>query len=194
LSLSFCLKPILILLGFMTVLEVSGLTAKGNKKPDNEHDESFRAPGTDGSLASDDISSINNPENPAKESTKADSSVDKGSDDTLTETEKNKDEEEDTEPPLTKRQRRKKAILRTLYIIVFNAALPIGLYYALKDHIPPVWALVASTAPTIISVIVQACFARRLDIFGVAVIFGMYPDQSCNNSSLVHEFNWPNLA
>ncbi|KAG2182023.1 hypothetical protein INT43_006949, partial [Umbelopsis isabellina] len=160
----------------MTVLEDPSLTAKSNEKPDIEQDARSMASGTQTSLALDDISSTINPENSAKESMKMDCSVDKGSDDTLAEDEKNKEDsevkEEDIGPPLTTRQRRKKAILRTLYIIVFNAALPIGLYYALKPHIPPVWALVASTAPTIISVIVQAIVARRLDIFGVAVIFG----------------------
>lgn len=79
---------------------------------------------------------------------------------------------DDIENPISKRQRRKQALLKALYIIVFNAALPIGLYYALKPHIPAVWALVASTAPTIISVIAQAIVARRLDMIGVAVIFG----------------------
>lgn len=79
---------------------------------------------------------------------------------------------EELESPLSKRHRRRQALLKALYIIVFNAALPIGLYYALKPHIPAVWALVASTAPTIISVIAQAIIARRLDMIGVAVIFG----------------------
>lgn len=163
----------------MTVLEDPSLTAKNSEKPDNEQDGRSITSGTQTSLALDDISSTINPENPAKESINKDSSVEKGSDDILAADEKKDDneiEEADIGPPLTTRQRRKKAILRTLYIIVFNAALPIGLYYALKPHIPPVWALVASTAPTIISVIVQAIVARRLDIFGVAVIFGMYLD------------------
>jgi hypothetical protein len=81
-------------------------------------------------------------------------------------------DDDDIENPLSKRQRRKQAIFKALYLILFNAAIPIGLYYALKPHIPAVWALVASTAPTIISVIAQAIIARRLDMIGVAVIFG----------------------
>ncbi|KAI9287964.1 hypothetical protein BC943DRAFT_317504 [Umbelopsis sp. AD052] len=78
----------------------------------------------------------------------------------------------DIDSPLSKRRRRRQALFKALYIILFNAAIPIGLYYALKPHIPAVWALVASTAPTIISVIAQAAIARRLDMIGVAVIFG----------------------
>jgi hypothetical protein len=53
-----------------------------------------------------------------------------------------------------------------------NAALPIALYYVLKPYLPIVWALVLSSTPTIISVIVQAIFLRKIDSIGVAVIFG----------------------
>ncbi|KAI8371697.1 uncharacterized protein BYT42DRAFT_548518 [Radiomyces spectabilis] len=53
-----------------------------------------------------------------------------------------------------------------------NAALPIALYYILKPHIAPVWALILSSTPTIISVILQVIFVRRIDTIGIAVIVG----------------------
>ncbi|KAI8088070.1 uncharacterized protein B0P05DRAFT_356507 [Gilbertella persicaria] len=53
-----------------------------------------------------------------------------------------------------------------------NAALPIALYYVLKSHLSSVWALVLSSTPTIVSVIAQAIFIRKIDSIGLAVIFG----------------------
>ncbi|KAI9304860.1 hypothetical protein BJ944DRAFT_162815 [Cunninghamella echinulata] len=55
---------------------------------------------------------------------------------------------------------------------IMNAAIPIGLYYILKSYVPPVWALVLSSIPTILSVIVQAIFMRRIDSIGAGVILG----------------------
>ncbi|KAF7728672.1 hypothetical protein EC973_005709 [Apophysomyces ossiformis] len=73
---------------------------------------------------------------------------------------------------LTRRQRRWFVVRRVIYIVVMNAAIPIALYNVLKSHIRPVWALVLSTTPTIISVIGQAIFLRHIDTMGVAVVSG----------------------
>ncbi|GAA5795532.1 hypothetical protein EDC94DRAFT_166805 [Helicostylum pulchrum] len=73
---------------------------------------------------------------------------------------------------MSKRKRRWLVFRRVAYIIIMNAAIPIALYYVLKPHLPAVWALVLSTTPTIISVIVQAIFMKRIDSIGVGVIFG----------------------
>jgi hypothetical protein len=77
-----------------------------------------------------------------------------------------------TDSVLTKKKRRWMVFRRIAYIVIMNAAIPIALYYILKSHLPAVWALVLSTTPTIISVIVQAMFMKRIDSIGVAVIFG----------------------
>ncbi|KAI9489084.1 hypothetical protein BDB00DRAFT_771316 [Zychaea mexicana] len=61
---------------------------------------------------------------------------------------------------------------RIAYIVIVNAVTPILLYYALKPHLPPVWALVLSSTPTIISVLIQATFLRYIDTIGVASICG----------------------
>jgi hypothetical protein len=79
---------------------------------------------------------------------------------------------EETESILSKKKRKWLVIRRVSYIIIMNAALPIALYYVLKPYLPIVWALVLSSTPTIISVIVQAIFLRKIDSIGVAVIFG----------------------
>lgn len=72
----------------------------------------------------------------------------------------------------SKKQKRWFIIKKISYIVVMNAIIPIVLYYILKSHLPAVWALVLSTTPTIISVIVQAIFLKRIDSIGVCVIFG----------------------
>lgn len=79
---------------------------------------------------------------------------------------------DDTESVLVKKKRRWIAFRRIVYILVMNAAIPIALYYILKSHFPAVWALVLSSTPTIISVIVQAMFMKRIDSIGVVVVFG----------------------
>lgn len=72
----------------------------------------------------------------------------------------------------SKKQKRWFLFKKISYIVVMNAIIPIALYYILKSHLPAVWALVLSTTPTIISVIIQAIFLKRIDSIGVAVIFG----------------------
>ncbi|KAI8644703.1 hypothetical protein BD408DRAFT_412769 [Parasitella parasitica] len=79
---------------------------------------------------------------------------------------------DDNDSILSKKKRRWLVFRRVAYIVVMNAAIPIALYYILKEHLPAVWALVLSSTPTIISVIVQAIFMKRIDSIGVAVIFG----------------------
>ncbi|KAI8088960.1 uncharacterized protein BX664DRAFT_331820 [Halteromyces radiatus] len=86
--------------------------------------------------------------------------------------EKEDDDLSDTNTIFARKQRRKLMIRRISYMIIMNAAIPIALYYILKQHIAAVWALVLSSTPTILSVIVQALFMRRVDSFGIAVIFG----------------------
>lgn len=73
---------------------------------------------------------------------------------------------------MSKQKRRWLIFKRIAYIVIMNAAIPIALYYILKPHLPAVWALVLSSTPTIISVIVQAIFMKRIDSIGVAVVFG----------------------
>lgn len=86
--------------------------------------------------------------------------------------EKNKPNNDD-ESIMSKKKRRWFVFRRIAYIVIMNAAIPIVLYYILKEHLPAVWALVLSSTPTIISVIVQAIFMKRIDSIGVAVIFGI---------------------
>ncbi|ORZ22627.1 hypothetical protein BCR42DRAFT_488161 [Absidia repens] len=78
----------------------------------------------------------------------------------------------DTHSIFARKKRRALMFRRISYMVVMNAALPIALYYILKSHIPAVWALVLSSTPTILSVIVQAIFMRRVDSIGIAVILG----------------------
>lgn len=85
--------------------------------------------------------------------------------------EKNKGSSDD-DSIMSKKKRRWLVFRRIAYIVIMNAAIPIALYYILKEHLPAVWALVLSSTPTIISVIVQAIFMKRIDSIGVAVIFG----------------------
>lgn len=73
---------------------------------------------------------------------------------------------------MSKSKRRWLIFRKVTYIVIMNAAIPIALYYILKSHLPTVWALVLSSTPTIISVIIQAIFMRRIDSIGIAVIFG----------------------
>lgn len=80
---------------------------------------------------------------------------------------------------MSKRKRRWLVFRRVAYIVIMNAAIPIALYYVLKPHLPAVWALVLSTTPTIISVIVQAIFMKRIDSIGVGVIFGKHLFYTC---------------
>lgn len=75
---------------------------------------------------------------------------------------------------MSKQKRRWLIFRKVTYIVIMNAAIPIALYYILKSHLPTVWALVLSSTPTIISVIIQAIFMRRIDSIGVAVIFGTH--------------------
>jgi hypothetical protein len=82
-------------------------------------------------------------------------------------------EDETADSIMTKKKRRWMVFRRIAYIVIMNAAIPIALYYILKSHLPAVWALVLSSTPTIISVIVQAIFMKRIDSIGVAVIFGI---------------------
>lgn len=86
--------------------------------------------------------------------------------------EKNKSDS-DNDSIMSKKKRRLLVFRRIAYIVIMNAAIPIALYYILKEHLPAVWALVLSSTPTIISVIVQAIFMKRIDSIGVAVIFGI---------------------
>lgn len=81
----------------------------------------------------------------------------------------------DNDSVMSKKKRRWMVFRRIAYIVIMNAAIPIALYYILKEHLPAVWALVLSSTPTIISVIVQAIFMKRIDSIGVAVIFGKTP-------------------
>ncbi|CEP13961.1 hypothetical protein [Parasitella parasitica] len=83
-----------------------------------------------------------------------------------------KSNSDDNASILSKKRRRWLVFRRVAYIVIMNAAIPIALYYVLKEHLPAVWALVLSSTPTIISVIVQAIFMKRIDSIGVAVIFG----------------------
>ncbi|KAK4516328.1 uncharacterized protein ATC70_011298 [Mucor velutinosus] len=78
----------------------------------------------------------------------------------------------DNDSIMSKKKRRWFVFRRIAYIVIMNAAIPIALYYILKEHLPAVWALVLSSTPTMISVIVQAMFMKRIDSIGVAVIFG----------------------
>ncbi|KAI8066450.1 hypothetical protein BC940DRAFT_302895 [Gongronella butleri] len=78
----------------------------------------------------------------------------------------------DRESIFARKKRRRLVIRRIAYMLLMNAAIPIALYYILKPHIAAVWALVISSTPTILSVIVQAIFMRRVDSIGIAVIFG----------------------
>lgn len=73
---------------------------------------------------------------------------------------------------MSKKQKRWLVFRKVAYIVIMNGAIPISLYYLLKPHLPAVWALVLSSTPTIISVIVQAIFMKRIDSIGVGVIFG----------------------
>lgn len=75
---------------------------------------------------------------------------------------------------MSKRKRRWLVFRRIAYIVLMNGAIPIALYYVLKPHLPAVWALVLSSTPTIVSVIVQAIFMKRIDSIGVGVIFGIF--------------------
>ncbi|KAI8972783.1 hypothetical protein BDB01DRAFT_854432 [Pilobolus umbonatus] len=84
----------------------------------------------------------------------------------------NKQEQPEEKVPLSASQKKWMIIRRLSYIVMMNAIIPIVLYYLLKPHFPPVWALVLSTTPTILSVLAQALFMKRVDSFGVAVLFG----------------------
>lgn len=72
----------------------------------------------------------------------------------------NDDDLLDTNSIFAKKKRKKLMVQRIVYMAIMNAAIPIGLYYILKSYVPPVWALVLSSIPTILSVIVQAIFMR----------------------------------
>lgn len=85
---------------------------------------------------------------------------------------------------MSKKKRRWLVFRRVAYIVIMNAAIPIALYYILKSHLPAVWALVLSSAPTIMSVIVQAIFMKRIDSIGVGVIFGNQISDCLRNSSI----------
>ncbi|SAM09226.1 hypothetical protein [Absidia glauca] len=85
---------------------------------------------------------------------------------------KEDDDLSDSHSIFARKKRRALMVRRITYMVVMNAAIPIALYYILKAHIPAVWALVLSSTPTIVSVIIQAIFMRRVDSIGIAVIFG----------------------
>lgn len=80
----------------------------------------------------------------------------------------------------TKRQCRL-VLRRIAYITFMNALIPIVLYMVLKRHLPPVWALVLSTTPTIVSVTLQGIFWRRIDTVGIASISGKI--KACTRNS-----------
>ncbi|OBZ90707.1 hypothetical protein A0J61_01232 [Choanephora cucurbitarum] len=71
-----------------------------------------------------------------------------------------------------KKSKRWFIIRKITYIVVVNAALPITLYCLLKSYMPAVWALVLSSTPTILSVVLQVIFARKIDSigFGVSIV------------------------
>ena len=73
---------------------------------------------------------------------------------------------------LSKSKRRWLVFRKITYIVIMNGVIPIVLYYVLKEYLPKVWALVVSNIPTIISVIIQAIFLKRIDSLGIGVIFG----------------------
>ncbi|CAO3633689.1 unnamed protein product [Cunninghamella blakesleeana] len=78
----------------------------------------------------------------------------------------------DTNSIFAEKKRKRLMIQRVAYMVIMNAVFPISLYYILKHYVPPVWALVLSSIPTILSVIIQAIFMRRIDSVGAGVIFG----------------------
>jgi hypothetical protein len=164
----------------MTVPEDRSLATLDTEKKSVEDDESrIKSPETNGTTElkkNDNLPQQNTPDDITLQSSKESeiSAVNEVSDSAVDIAAEKVNDDNEIDSPLSKRRRRRQALLKALYIILFNAAIPIGLYYALKPHIPAVWALVASTAPTIISVIAQAAIARRLDMIGVAVIFGMF--------------------
>ncbi|KAI7848927.1 hypothetical protein BDC45DRAFT_295634 [Circinella umbellata] len=83
-----------------------------------------------------------------------------------------KDNVDDDASILSAQTQRCLVIRRLTYIIIVNAVTPILLYYLLKPYLPPVWALVLSSTPTIISVLIQATFLRHMDTIGIASICG----------------------
>jgi hypothetical protein len=163
----------------MTVPDDRSLATLDTEKKSVEDEKSrIKSPELNGTTklqTNDTLPQQNTPDDVILQSSKESdiSTVDKVSDTAVDIIAEKSNDDNEMDSPLSKRKRRRQALLKALYIILFNAAIPIGLYYALKPHIPAVWALVASTAPTIISVIAQAAIARRLDMIGVAVIFGM---------------------
>lgn len=64
------------------------------------------------------------------------------------------------------------AVTRIGILVVIDAALPTILYYVLKNYMLAVWALVASSSPAVIMVVIQAILKRRVDVVGVLVILG----------------------
>ncbi|KAI8150442.1 hypothetical protein BJV82DRAFT_662530 [Fennellomyces sp. T-0311] len=81
-------------------------------------------------------------------------------------------QEDETDSMLSIQTQRWLVIRRISYIVIVNAVMPILLYYALKPYLPLVWALVLSSTPTIISVLIQATFLRHIDTIGIASICG----------------------
>ena len=81
-------------------------------------------------------------------------------------------DDDDADSILSTQTQRWLVIRRISYIVIVNAVMPILLYYALKPYLPLVWALVLSSTPTIISVLIQATFLRHIDTIGIASICG----------------------
>lgn len=73
---------------------------------------------------------------------------------------------------LSTKTRRWLVLRRITYIVIVNAVTPILLYYALKPYLPTVWALVLSSTPTLVSVLIQGVVLRHIDTIGVASICG----------------------
>ncbi|KAI9259661.1 hypothetical protein BDA99DRAFT_561079 [Phascolomyces articulosus] len=85
----------------------------------------------------------------------------------------NVDENNNDDASLLSAQAQRCLVMRRItYIVVVNAVTPILLYYILKPYLAPVWALVLSSTPTIISVLIQATFLRHIDTIGIASICG----------------------
>ncbi|KAI9284714.1 hypothetical protein BC943DRAFT_381008 [Umbelopsis sp. AD052] len=70
----------------------------------------------------------------------------------------------------------KKAARKQLFVLIFSlivdVVLPIVLYYILKSHISLIAALLISSAPPAISVVVKAIIFKRVDPLGIIIIFG----------------------
>jgi len=53
--------------------------------------------------------------------------------------------------------------------LVMDIALPVAIYFILKNYIDPVWALLAAGGPALIAVVLKGIIKRQLDIIGILV-------------------------